>query len=304
MRKNIMLLLVMGMALLSGGLWAGVEVSFRLSGTYGHLVDGAGDVEEARKGWESNCFDLNQQDRYTTTFDWKTPKRSNDFRAEIMFRITRNFAVSIGSGYIFVKNQGSFAVDYDRTNNFGDSYNSENHSSEIYSPKGTLSAVPITLDAYLFLPIGKKETFTFFAHAGAGYYSGKLDFNLDVDGTSNSTETTAGELIYQRDSTQTLQMIQKTDSNSFGFHAGLGLDIKLTRTLSIGAEAYGRQVVFRNWEGSNVMNLETKSKSWSIWYGDSEHEYSDTDSTYGNLWTYQSGSSDENNHYYYDVGSG
>jgi hypothetical protein len=291
---GLVFLLVLGMAFLSGTLQAGVEISFKLSGSYGQLVNGAGDVEEARKGWESYYFDLNQEDGYTTTFDWETPKVTNDFRAELMFRITRNFAISIGSGYLIAKNPGSYTIDRDSIEDYGDIYHSESRGHSAYAQKGTLSAIPITLDAYVFLPIGKKETFTIFAHVGAGYYFGKLDFNLDVDGTSNMTETSGGNLIYQSESTSNLQMTQKTDSNSLGYHGGLGLDIKLTRTLSIGAEAYGRHVVFRNWEGSNVTKLEYRYKSWNIWGGDREGVDSDTDSAYGNLWTYQSGCANEN----------
>jgi hypothetical protein len=295
--RGMAFLMVICLAVMSGSLWGAVEVSFKLSGSYGSLMDGAGDVEEARKGWESYFFDLNQQDRYTTTFDWKKPKVTNDFRAELMFRITRNFAFSVGSGYISAKNPGSYTMDFNSAEDYGDIYHYEDHEHANYSQKGTLSAIPITLDAYIFLPIGKKETFTVFAHIGAGYYFGRLRLNLDVDGTMNYIDTTSGELTYQRDSTQNLQMTQKTNSSSLGFQAGLGFDIKLTRFLSIGAEAYGRQVVFRDWEGKMVTKSEYAYKSWSTWGGESEDAHSDTDSTYGNLWTYQSGCSDENNRY-------
>ena len=294
---GLVFILILGMTVLSGTLQASVQVSFRLSGAYGQLIDGAGDVEEARKGWESYFFDLNQEDRYTTSFDWKTPKVTNDFRAELMFQITRNFAISIGSGYLFAKNPGSYTLDHNYMEDYGDIYHYESHGYSEYSQNGTLSAIPITLDAYMFLPLGKKETFTIFAHVGAGYYFGKLNFNLDMDMTSNSMETTVGELSYQRESTTDSQMTQNTNSSSLGYHAGLGFDIKLTRMLSIGVEAYGRHVVFRNWEGSNVTESEYKYKSWSAWGGPREGEDSDTNSAYGNLWTYQSGCSDESNRY-------
>ena len=71
----------------------------------------------------------------------------------------------------------------------------------------------------------------------------------------------------------------------------------MTRILSIGAEAYGRRVVFSDWEGSSVAKSEYKYKSWSVWYGDYESEDTGTDSVYGNLWTYQTGCSDEGARY-------
>lgn len=289
--------LILGIVVLSGGLQAGVEVSFRISGTYGQLANGAGDVEEARKGWESYFFDLNQEQDFTTTFDWETPQATSDFRVELMFRITRNFAISVGSGYLFAKNPGYYTIDFDSNEDYLSIYHLESQGHSEYSQKGILSAIPITLDAYIFLPIGKKETFSIFAHVGAGYYFGKLDFDLDMDGTSNLTETTDGELTYERESTTKMQMIQKTDSSSLGYHAGLGLDIKLTRSLSIGAEAFGRHVLFHNWEGSQVTKWEYRNNSWSSWNGDREWAESDTDSAFGYLWTYQSGCSDENSGY-------
>ena len=293
-------LVVMGLAAMSvtsGRLWAKVDVSFRISGSYGQLMDGAGDVEKTRKGYESYFFDLNQFDNYTTTFDWKKPIKTNDFRAELTFRITRNFALSIGSGYLCAKNAGSYTTDYSYAEGFEDVYLYEAKDYAGYSQNGTLSAIPITLDAYLFLPIGKKETFTVFAHIGAGYYFGSLRFNLDTDRVLDILETTYGELSYRRESTYDIRMTENIHSNSFGFQAGLGFDIKLTPTISIGAEAYGREVVFRNWIGSSVTKSDSWSKSWSFWMGDNNNSYSDTDSTYGNLWTYEAGCSDEGNRY-------
>ena len=301
MRKNtIFLLAVMGVAVMSaapGRLWAKIELSFKLSGSYGQLVDGAGDVEEARKGMESYFFDLNQMDEYTTTFDWKTPKKTNDFRAELMFRFTRNFALSVGSGYLTAKNPASYTIDYnieEDYEDYGGSYHFEGHDYTVYSQQGTLSAIPITLDAYVLMPIGKRETFMVFAHVGVGYYFGKLLLNLDMDSTSEFEETTSGKLTYQGESTNNVQMTQKTSSNAFGYHAGIGFDIKLTRFFALGAEAYGRQVVFRNWEGSSVTHSDYWSKHWSEWGGDVEHSYSNTESTFGNLWTYETGCTGEN----------
>jgi hypothetical protein len=295
--KLTVFLLVLGFIAMPGYLRSSVEISFKLSGSYGSLMDGAGDVEEARTGWESYLAEVNQLDSYTTTFDWKKPKRTNDFRAELMFRISRNFAVSIGSGYLVAKNTGFYTIEYNASVDYGNIYHYDNHEYVGYSQKGTLSAIPITLDAYLLIPIGKNEPLTIFAHVGAGYYFSKLRYDLDMDGNTNYEDTTNNELTYKRDVTQSIQTTEKTNSNSWGYHGGLGLDIKLTRFLTIGAEAYGRQVVFKDWEGSLVSKLKSESKSWSIWSGDYENGYDDTDSTYGSLWTYQVGCSDETNPY-------
>lgn len=297
--KKTAFLLALGIIVFMVDLQASVKISFRLSGTYGYLMERAGDIDEARRGMESQLFNMNQQDRLTTTFNWKKPSRMNDFRAELLFRITRNFGISIGSGYILAKNQGSYSVDAYTSMSY-DWYGQslyEITTNTDYSRKYTLSAIPITLDAYFIMPLGKKETFKAFAHAGVGYYFGRLQHNLDMYLTFSSTDTANNMLIYESEETINAQFTEKTNSNSWGYHGGLGLDIKLTRLLSIGAEVYGRHVVFRDWEGSQVAKVEYKNKSWSIWYGERTSEESDTDSAYGNLWTYQAGSSDGNNSY-------
>jgi hypothetical protein len=295
-------LLVLGMAVMMGSLWSSVKVSFRLSGSYGKLLEGAGDIDVIRRGMESQLLDMSQQDRYTASFDWKKPSRSNDLRAELVFRISRNFGISVGSGYIFADSPGSYAVDYKYARDNGNDYyfrgyNYETDEYADYSQKYALSAIPITLDAYVFLPIGKKETFTAFAHLGAGYYFGRLQHNLDMDATFNRTEKLYGDLVYQSEGTYDIRITEKTTSSAWGVHGGLGLDVRLTRLLTIGAEAYGRHVVFRDWEGSQVTKMEYKNKSWSVWGGDSERADSDTDSAYGNLWTYDFGCSDESPRY-------
>ena len=183
MRKSMVLLMAVGLVVLSGSLHANIKVSFKLSGTYGQLLEGAGDIDEMRRGMESQLLDMNQQDRYTTTFDWKKPSRSNDLRAELVFHITRNFGISVGSGYIFADSPGSYVVDYKYARDYGNDHHYESNEYADYSQKYSLSAIPITLDAYVFLPIGKKETFTIFAHLGAGYYFGRLQHNMDMDET-------------------------------------------------------------------------------------------------------------------------
>ena len=150
-----------------------------------------------------------------------------------------------------------------------------------------MSSIPITLDAYVFFPIGKRETFKIFAHAGAGYYFGRLKHTIDLDGTYSFKSSNNGEIEMQEDRSSNGQLTEKTSSNSWGFHGGIGLDVKLTRLLSIGAEVYGRHVEFRDWEGSQVIKIESKSTYWLQWYGEDTSEDVETESSYGKMWTYE-----------------
>ena len=289
--------LFMGFAALSGSLWAGVETSFRLSGSLGFLQDGAGDIDKARRGIETAIFDIYDGDRYSTNFSWEKPSRTNDFRVELVFRLSRNFGISIGSGYILAKNSGSYSIAYNNGWDYGNNRLGNSSENVVYTRNYDVSSIPITFDAYLFLPVGKKETFKFFAHAGAGYYFGMLKHTMNMDWTYLSQRTNNGSLEYKNEGTGKDELTEKTTSNSWGYHGGLGLDVRLTRLLSIGAEVYGRHIEFRNWEGSQVVNSEYGSSQWSRWNGEHTSESSDTESAYGKMWTYEVDYSKENDGY-------
>ena len=140
----------------------------------------------------------------------------------------------------------------------------------------------------MYLPIGKRETFKIFAHVGLGYYFGTLKHTTDIDGTFSYESAYKGELSYWSRGTSISQLTENTSSNSLGYHGGLGLDIKLTRLLSFGAEVYGRHVEFDNWKGSQVINSESSYTWWSKWTGDERlEEDTYTDSAYGKMWTYE-----------------
>jgi hypothetical protein len=302
--KVVAFLLVLGLTGFSSGnlLRAGIEVSFRLSGSpLGYLLDGAGDIDLARKGVESNLVDLAQNPDYSTSFNWGKPSRINDFRAEILFKISRNFGISLGSGYIFAKNQGAYTVDYSYEDYYGWSgyYSWENVSYENcdYTRKYTVSAVPITLDAFVFLPIGKKRIFNIYAHAGVGYYFGKMKHILGLDDVYSYVSSHNGGVTYHGEGVINLTFTEKTSSRSWGYHGGLGLDIKMARFFSFGAEVYGRRVEFSDWEGSQVITGTQKGSSWNKWGGGKTIDSSETESAFGNLWTYVSKCSDEGKGY-------
>lgn len=302
--KVMAVLLVLGLTGFSSGnlLRASIEVSFRLSGSpLGYLLDGGGDIDLARKGAESNLADLAQNPDFSTSFNWGKPSRTNDFRAEILFKISRNFGISLGSGCIFAKNRGAYTVDYSYEDYYGlsgyYSWEDVSYDSYDYTREYTVSAVPITLDAYFFLPIGKKRVFNIYAHAGVGYYFGKMKHILGLDNVYSYVSSYNGGVTYQGEGVINLTLTEKTSSRSWGYHGGMGLDIKMARFLSFGAEVYGRRVEFNDWEGSQVITGTQKGSSWSEWRGWKTIDSRETESAFGNLWTYVSKCSGEGKGY-------
>jgi hypothetical protein len=301
--KVMGVLLVMGLAALFPGsrLWAGVEVSFKLSGSFlGYLQDGGGDIDQVRRGIEANLTDLDQYLFYTTSFNWEKPDRASDFRVELMFKISRNFGISIGSGYLFVKNQGAYAIGYYSEENFewyySDYYYQDQEDCD-YTRKYSVSAVPITVDTYFFLPLGKKKIFNIFAHVGAGYYFGKMEHTLGLDDTYRFLTEENGSTSHTSEGVLSGTLTERTNSRSWGYHGGLGLDIGMARFISFGAEVYGRHVEFKDWEGSQVVTGTQKGKYWSEYYGEGTVDETETDSAFGNLWTYGVDGVNENSTY-------
>jgi hypothetical protein len=280
-------LLVLGLPLSSGALWGSVEVSFRLSGSLGYLQDGAGDIDKTRRGMETVINTLYQDERYSTSFSWEKPSKSNDFRAEIVFRLSKIIGISIGSGYISAKNNGNYSIDYSNAREYGNNIFEEDNQNIDYSRSYDVSSIPLTFDTYLYFPIGKRETFKIFAHAGVGYYFGRLKHTINLDGTFIKKTSVNGELQSEDEDSANSQFIEKTNSRSWGIHGGFGLDVKLTRLLSIGAEVYGRRVNFRDWEGGQVAKYQYNRSYWSTWGGQSTSEDTYTDSSYGKMWTFE-----------------
>ncbi len=267
--------------------------SFRLSGSIGYLQNGAGDLDKLRRGMLAYIPALAEDSRYGTSIDWEKPSRTSDFRAELLFKVSRNFGFSVGSGYIVGKNQGRYSIGFDSQGYvWGDSWYVEDSDYTDYTRKYKIAAIPITLDAYFFLPIGKKQTFTIFAHGGVGYYFGKLRHTMDIDNTYDYRSYSYGYLDYQSDGVLEASVTEKTNSNSFGVHGGLGFEIKMARFVSLGAEAYGRHVEFSDWEGSLVISAQQRGNYWSYWYGQRNINETNTESQYGKLWIYESKDSD------------
>jgi len=273
-----------------------IGFSLKLSGGFGYLLDGAGDINNFRQGQKDALSALSADEGYAATFDWPRPWFLPDFTADIIINVGSHFGFGFGSGYILGSSRGRYAVNYQASGTFwGSNYVVD--SKLDYRPDYQLRAVPLKFGLYLFQPLGKARKFTFFAHAGAGYYLGRAKFDRRFQSTSKSTEdygygTSSSSLDSQFDITESAKC------NAWGYQGGLGLECKLSRALALGAEVCGRAVNFKSWEGDLLWTgketYEYESPYWSYEHNDTENE-----KWHGSLWTYQIRDDEANKSYTY-----
>jgi len=112
----------------------------------------------------------------------------------------------------------------------------------------SVSAIPITTDAYFFLPLGKSARVSVFGHMGAGYYFGKLRHAMSAHEVYKHKDFQNNVLDYRSEGTIESKHTEKPHARSWGYHEGLGLDLRVTSFISLGAEIFGRHVALKNWK--------------------------------------------------------
>jgi hypothetical protein len=98
---------------------------------------------------------------------------------------------------------------------------------------GKPSAVPVKVSLFYTLPLGSRAAISL--HAGAGYYS--------ANARMESHQKTSSETSYLIDSS----------AKGAGYHAGLGLELKLFPKVFFLIEGAGRYVVLSGFEGNVTM---------------------------------------------------
>jgi hypothetical protein len=269
-----------------------IKLSFRISGGLGYLLNGAGDLDRVRQG-VSDLLSLwaENQTGVLTNFNWRRPAMQQDFRASLVIAFSRHFGIGIGSGLLVAPNRGNYSLNETYEWSYPNSSTSykEQDQTDI-SRDYRVQAVPIDLDLYAFFPLGMSGKWSLVAHAGVGYYFGRLthtftgqeayDYTAWNQGTSQST------LAFQ--GTYSSVITETARSQAWGFKAGLGLEMKMASFLSLGAEVLGRLVSFTDWKGE--ASSDWNSDGSYSYAGETLYNYSyaDSDLLKGTFWTVES----------------
>jgi len=222
-----------------------VGLSLKLSGGFGYLLNGAGDINEYRKGQQAILSDWYTAEGYTTTFDWPRPWFLPDLSADVIIHVGSHLGFGFGSGYVPGSSKGSYSISRQVSKTYwGYGYTAESKTD--YRPDYRITAVPLKFDLYVFQSLGKADRFTFFAHAGVGYYWGRVKLDHHYQGTSKRTENYSN-VTDSYFSDYQIDIAENAKCNTWGAQGGLGLELRLSRAISFGAEVCGRYVNFKNW---------------------------------------------------------
>ncbi|HNQ79972.1 MAG TPA: outer membrane beta-barrel protein [Candidatus Aminicenantes bacterium] len=272
----------------------GVKIGFSLSGGLGFI--NGGDFNTFIRDWNRYIADYNDFFRTDImTIDWKEMKSMPDFKGEIFARFGRRLGLGLGLEYIKKSNPGKIAINFASSSredfdtyyvDFTQTYNVTDLYDQI------LTVIPLTLNLYYHLPIGR--TGDVFINAGPGYYWG----TLKTDRTSTLNNDLLLELHHPDGSPWPPHFKGETriadsdqihvTSRALGFHFGAGFDFNLSGNIALFGEGFYRLANFKEWEGTDLFRSEFHQKvGWwmeSAWEDYSSYDYSESEQLKGRLW--------------------
>ncbi len=148
---------------------------------------------------------------------WNQVHWGMDASAEMVYRLSKNHGVSVGTGFLWINRQTGDSV-YIRADLVMSGY------------KTRIQAVPLTLNFHYTIPLGQKLRLN--TSAGPGVYFGR--FSLKYDGSF-------------LDGPHKLE--KKTHGAALGGQAAMGLEMDLGRHLALIVEMNGRLVRFTTMMG-------------------------------------------------------
>jgi opacity protein-like surface antigen len=226
MKKMMVVLwaLVLTLALIHPPAQAQVKLGFRVTGGVAYI--GGGDINAGLQG-NSDFFNDLFSPVYNLTGGYSRFHWGMDISAEIQIKFSPNFSLALGSGYIIATKSSQLNIPYDTTSYY-----------EKWAPG--VSAIPITLTFYYYLPVGNSARI--FIDAGAGYYFGKY--------------TDKRHIVFLGEADATWDM---SGGNGPGFHGGVGLEIDLASNIGLVVEVRGRYASLSGFNGTEKIGSVTSS---------------------------------------------
>ena len=212
-KRNRKFILLAAIPVIFASALGAVEFQVRLSGGLNHF--GLKEVNSALRGWEDGLR------KDAAAQGWGVEgglisgfHRGFEFQAELLFLFTPRIGISIGSGYIYKE---TLEEDFPLTIVKGP-------TTYVYARPTKISAVPLDLTAYYFLPLS--PSFSLYLKAGAGHLSARY-----VDREANKK---------LEDNRYVYPTLAFAKADGPAYHAGIGLAFQLEPFMGFFLEASGR----------------------------------------------------------------
>jgi opacity protein-like surface antigen len=218
-----------------------------------------GDLNNDIREFHKFISNLNGVPGWSANLDLAEMDYVLNFGGELVYQIKNNFGVGIGTEYLARTVEEPANYDYSDSTEYwwGTGFD---HFNEVNTHSYTLKAIPILLNLYYFIPLGKKTSISL--NLGTGYYFGSYKHSSDFDGSSEYKEESWYYLDYLYDYSYTGVREDTTNATTFGFHGGIGIDFNLTSHIGIIIEARGRIVNFKDWEGDYFYEESWEEFEW------------------------------------------
>ena len=252
---------------------AGAETRFprlglKITGGFGFLSGGGGDIETLRTDTEAVFRSLAGMTGFKTSFDWKGFAASPEMGAELILNLSPHLGLSVGSGYIFgSKTRGTYSYSYGIAQFLqGSGYSQTDHAD--YAQEFSFKAVPIRANLYVSSSFEKLGVYAF---AGPELVFATIDHLSSVTAALQDKGLSTYSPHTERDVDSTLTARETVTSRALGCRAGLGLEVRVAGPVSLGLEVFGRILRLKGWTGDGTVEGQTRLREWmegTGWYND------------------------------------
>ena len=216
-KKGFVFIIYLSLLLLFPRLIKAERFGIKLTGGINYLE--VGDPNLSLKGFADRFEDLAIYWGVSGEGEIEKIRYGLDLEGDVILYLTPRFGISLGSGYIY----GTKAKDANKVILLGQTY--------AYGMK--MSAIPVRLGVYYYLPLSSRSRF--FLNGGVGYYFAKWSESIDWDASTSPQEAKA---------------------SGIGFHGGVGYELRLVSSISIVLEGQGRYVKIGEFKGKKLDSIE------------------------------------------------
>jgi hypothetical protein len=154
--------------------------------------------------------------------DFKNIHIGLDLEGDVIVYLTPRFGISLGSGYILGKK--------------GKDENKIIIGGQTFTEEVKVSAIPVKLGVYYFLPLSSRARF--FLNGGVGYYFAKWSDGYRNEWTGNWWNTD-----------------QKARASGIGFNGGVGFELNLVSHIALVLEGQGRYAKIGGFKGDKEIKI-------------------------------------------------